>query len=239
MTRTLTPESSSPPRSPSVKAIAVSIQPPARSRPNPWVLRNSLTLGRSAIGLGNGVFGVFQSADSRYVLECRIVGEGQHVGRMRRCHHLNATIRSLFLDQVQQEPEPRRMDAGVHLLEEVEAGRVLSEQGSQYGEKAQRPVRSTVGGQLSPIPLANGQMNSTAGIPGKRQVRNVHGCKLGHPFGQNLLALLVVADFLQSRRQVLSSVSQNCLAGECGRRIRSGIKSKKRIPENAFSISFT
>ena len=63
----------------------------------------------------------------------------------------------------------------VDFLEEVEAGRVCTEQRGQHGKEAQRAVRRAVGRHFATIRLAEHEMDPTAGIARELEPLHVHG----------------------------------------------------------------
>ena len=69
-------------------------------------------------------------------------------------HYLNVVLSGLLFDQFEQEPLPCRVNAGIDLLEEIQALGVFAEQYSQHGEKTQRAVRRAISRYLSAVCLA-------------------------------------------------------------------------------------
>ena len=84
-------------------------------------MRKFLGVGQFGNRTDDGILRVFETADDGQVLERAVVDEGQQVGRMGSGYDLDVVLRSLLFDQFEQKPLPRRMNAGVNLLEEIQA----------------------------------------------------------------------------------------------------------------------
>ena len=142
MMRTFIRRPSSSPELSSVNAIASSIQPEACSDPNPWDCLNSSARGNSAIRRMTASSVSCRRQTTEVFSKVSSPTHGQKVGRMCGGHHSDVLLCSLAFDQVEQKPHPRRMDAVVDLLEDVETRRIPAKKRRQHGEEAECAVGS-------------------------------------------------------------------------------------------------
>ena len=100
---------------------------------------------------------------------------------MAGSHDLNAAPFGLMLDQIDQETEPRRVNAVLDLLDEVQRGRLGAEQRREDRQEPERAVRGTQGRDTPPVLLHQSQEQSTRRVLIEAQVIHVHRGELADP----------------------------------------------------------
>ena len=145
--------------------------------------------------------------------ESLVVPRRQHIRGVCRGDRLQPAIRGLLLDQFRQQPNPRRMNPAVDLLEKVKSRRILVEHRRQRRQKAQRAVGNAVRRKLPILVLADDELDAARSVGGKLEIRDIQRCQFLGPGNEIRFALRVGADAPQHRGQVRAAVVQHGLAG--------------------------
>ena len=136
-------------------------------------------------------------------------------------HDLNAEPFGLMLDQIDQETEPRRVNAVLDLLDEVQRGRLGAEQRREDCQEPERAIRSTQGRNAPPVLLHQSQEDSTRRVLIEEQVIHVHRGELADPLQEDLLPGGIRADGGQNGGEVFALIAE-CRLTRAGRGSASG-----------------
>ena len=106
---------------------------------------------------------------------------------MAGSHDLNSESLGLMLDQIDQETEPRRVNAVLDFLDEVKRRRRGAEQRGKDCQEPKRAIRCTQSRDAPPVLFHQSQEQSTCGISIEYQVIHVHWSELTNPLQEDLL----------------------------------------------------
>src|SRR5258706_7891481 len=131
---------------------------------------------------------------------------------MRRRDDLRYPPRRLRLDKLKQQAEARRVQPRLQLFEEVETGGIRSEKGSDHGQNPQGSIRGAIRAHATSVRLDQRQQDPAGCILREVEVDDIEGCELAQPSSDRVLSRRVLADRLQYRGEILTTIAEHDLS---------------------------